>query len=222
MQESNLAEGKGYLWEERHTTRGKAGGEYFCCLPPYPGVLLHIIISPDCRKTSHHFEPMLYFCQPKWSSEEGSEKRRHWWEHQERKGSSKRGLCRLNEPLIEVPRSLRSRVQGEKYQNTWVAVRLLYTGRLPGAWNRRFGALLFFKGLYLINGTEEAWAKSHLSGEKQTLHFFFNVNSIILTFLHNCYEGIFARSEVGLYKGQKAISLLLSARNRQSFKRKIA
>lgn len=94
-------------------------------------------------------------CQPKWTSYRGSKKPHN---------QSSRG---------KVPEHLTS------------CHRLFDTGRLPGAWNRRFWGFLFFKGLFLINGTEDAWAKSHLSGEKQSLHFFVNFNPNILTFIRN-------------------------------------
>ena len=144
LQVSNMAEGKGYLWKERHTLHvEKSWCVIFCFLSPYPGAPMHVIISPDCEgKHVIILHLCLYFSQPEWSSEEGSEKRRHWWEYQERKGSS----VSLNEPLIEVPRSLTTRVPGEKYQNTLLAVTDCLTQEdCPGHGTGGFGAFCFLK-----------------------------------------------------------------------------
>lgn len=135
------------------------------------------------RKTTHHLRLCLYFSQPESSSEEGSEKRRHWRKYQERKGSS----VSLNEPLIEVPRSLTTRVPGEKYQNTLLAVTDCLTQEdCLGHGTGGLGAFCFLKDYSWLMELKRHEQKSHLSGEKQSLHFFVNFNPNILTFIHNC------------------------------------
>lgn len=127
----------------------------------------------------------------------------------------------LNEPLTEFPRSLMSQSSRGKCLSGLLTGchRLLYTGRLPGAWNRRFCCFVFkdCSSLMEVGKKSPFWrrAKSAFLCRLQTHHPSFHR---CLLWRHLCPNCSWSFQSI---TRQKAFSLIfLPSRNMQLFQKK--